>query len=65
MKKHFLSTEKDYQTHVYYLKFVLQFEDADIPELVSSFNCEVHNNSWVGMRSYHDRALSMSLCVVA
>ena len=57
MKQHFLSTCKNYQTHVYYLKFALQFADADITELVSSFNREVHNNGWVGMRAYHDRAL--------
>ena len=57
MKEHFVSTEKDYQTHVYYLKFALQFADADITELVSSFNHEVHNNGWAGMRAYHDCAL--------
>lgn len=57
MKEHFLSTDKDYQTHVYYLKFALQFADADITELVSLFNREVHNNGWWGMRSYYDRAL--------
>jgi len=57
MKEHFVSTDKDYQTHVYYLKFARQFADADITELVPSFNSEVHNNGWVGKRAYHDRAL--------
>lgn len=57
MKEHFLSAGKNYQTHVDYLKFALQFADVDIAGLVSSFNCEVRNNGWVGMRAYHDRAL--------
>jgi len=57
MKEHFLSAGKNYQTHVDYLKFALQFADVDIAGLVSSFNCEVRNNGWVGMRAYHDHAL--------
>ena len=57
MKEHFVSTDKDYQTHVYYLKFALKFADDDITELVSSFNREVHNKGLAGMRVYHDRAL--------
>lgn len=48
---------KDYQTHVYYLKFALQFVDYQIEDLVASFNREVNNKGWVGMRAYHDRAL--------
>lgn len=51
MKEHFVSTDKDYQTHVYYLKSALQFADADTTQLVSSFNREVHNNGWAGMRA--------------
>ena len=51
------SNNKDYQTHVYYLKFALQFADFQIEDLVASFNREVHNNGWVGMRALHDRAL--------
>lgn len=51
------SNNKDYQTHVYYLKFALQFADYQIEDLVASFNREVHNNGWVGMRAYHDSAL--------
>ena len=57
MKEHFVSTDNDYQTHVYYLKFARQFADADITELVYSFNREVHNKGWAGMRAYHDHAL--------
>ena len=34
---------KDYQTHVYYLKFALQFVDYQIEDLVASFNREVNN----------------------
>ena len=51
------SNNKDYQTHVYYLKFALQFADYQVDELVNSFNHEVNNKGWVGMRAYHDRAL--------
>ena len=57
MKEQFLSAGKNYQTHVDYLKFALQFADVDITELVSSFNSEVRNSGWVGMRAHHDRAL--------
>ena len=57
MKDYYVSTNKVYQTHVYYLKFALKFADDSITELVSSFNREVHNNGWVGMRAYHDSAL--------
>ena len=51
------SNNKDYQTHVYYLKFALQFAGCQVDELVDSFNREVNNKGWVGMRAYHDRAL--------
>ena len=57
MKEQFLSAGKSYQVHVYYLKSALQFADADTTQLVSSFNREVHNNGWAGMRAYHDHAL--------
>ena len=57
MKEQFLSAGKNYQTHVYYLRFALHFADVDITELVSSFNCEVRNSGWVGMRAHYDRAL--------
>ena len=42
---------------IYYIKFALQFADKQIDELVASFNREVNCRGWVGMRSYHDRAL--------
>jgi len=51
------SNNKDCQTHVYYLKFALQFADYQVDELVGSFNHEVNNKGWVGMRAYHDHAL--------
>lgn len=42
---------------IYYIKFALQFVDKQIDELVTTFNREVGNNGWVGMRAYHDQAL--------
>ena len=45
------------QQHIYYIKFALQFADYQVDELVDSFNREVNNNGWVGMRAYHDLAL--------
>ena len=57
MEENQKEARKDYQTHVYYLKFALQFVDYQIEDLVASFNREVHNNGWVGMRAYHDHAL--------
>ena len=57
MEKNQKDDRKDYQTNVYYLKFALQFADSQIEDLVASFNREVHNNGWVGMRAIHDRAL--------
>ena len=48
---------KDIKTNVYYLKFALQFADYSIENLVASFNHEVNNKGWTGMRAYHDQAL--------
>ena len=45
------------QQHIYYIKFALQFADYQVDELADSFNREVNNNGWVGMRAYHDLAL--------
>ena len=42
---------------IYYIKFALQFVDKQIDELVTTFNREVDNNGWVGMRAYHNQAL--------
>lgn len=42
---------------IYYIKFALQFVDKQIDELVTTFNREVGNNGWVGMRAYHVQAL--------
>ena len=57
MEENQKEARKDYQTHVYYLKFALQFVDYQIEDLVASFNREVNNKGWAGMRAYHDRAL--------
>lgn len=45
------------QQHIYYIRFALQFEDMQIPELVSVFNAQVQNRGWSSMRAYHDQAL--------
>ena len=42
---------------IYYIKFSLQFVDMQIDDLVDSFNREVKNHGWVGIRAHHDRAL--------
>ena len=56
--KHFsLQKQTVMQQHIYYIKFALQFADYHVDELVDSFNREVNNNGWVGMRAYHDLAL--------
>lgn len=42
---------------IYYIKFALQFVDMQEDELVDSFNREVQNHGWVGIRACHDKAL--------
>jgi len=45
------------QQSIYYIKFVLQFADMQITELVNVFNRQVGNHGWTGVRAYHDQAL--------
>ena len=57
MEENQKESRKDHQTHVYYLKFALKFADFQIEDLVASFNREVNNKGWVGIRAFHDHAL--------
>ena len=52
-----LQNFKVMQQHIYYIRFALRFADMQIPELVTLFNAQVHNQGWSSMRAYYDSAL--------
>lgn len=48
---------KNPRENIDYIKFARHFAGKQVEELVASFNREVGNNGWVGIRGFYDVAL--------